>query len=222
MEHEESEISSGEELGRHEPTSTMRLPLNSRRLKAEQLRRLAAVLDVPTTASADELRQMIDGKLTGEGKVTQNIQVVFEGTDLTSKFSLEDEEGRFLTIPMRDEQANTGACELNHTEDGEEQQADILRRELQALTEENQTLKEEVSRLKQQLHDEKARFRSLWRTNCQCLAEYDGVILAKECEIEELKCQLHSQSIVSDPHPDPACEALRGEWVSCIGRSLDS
>ena len=73
----------------------MRLPLNSRRLKAEQLRRLAAVLDVPTTASADELRQMIDGKLMGEGKVTQNIQVVFEGTDLTSKFSLEDEEGSF-------------------------------------------------------------------------------------------------------------------------------
>ena len=67
-----------------------------------------------------------------------------------------------------------------------------------------------MSRPKQQLHDEKARFCSLWRTDCQCLAEYDGVILAKECEIEELKRQLHSQSIVSDPHPDPACEALRG------------
>ena len=156
---------------------------------------------------------MIDGKLTEEGKVTQNIQVVFEGTDLTSTFSLEDEEGRFLTVPTREEQTNTEAGELNHTEDGEEQQADILRRELQALTEENQTLKEEVSGLKRQLHDEKAQFRSLWRTNCQCLAEYDGVILAKECEIEELKHQLHSQSLVhvSDPCPDPACEALRGK-----------
>ena len=144
MEQEESEISSGEELGRREPAPTMRLPLNSRRLKAEQLRRLAAALEVPTAASADELRQMIDGKLTGEGKVTQNIQVVFEGTDLTSMFSLEDEEGTFLTVPTRGEQTNTEAGELNHTEDGEEQPADVLRRELQALAEENQTLKEEV------------------------------------------------------------------------------
>ena len=49
---------------------------------------------------------MIDGKLTGEGKVTQNIQVVFEGTDLTSKLAREDEEGSFLTALTGEEQTN--------------------------------------------------------------------------------------------------------------------
>ena len=37
----------------------IRLPLNSKRLTANHLRRLAAGLEVPTGASADELRQMI-------------------------------------------------------------------------------------------------------------------------------------------------------------------
>ena len=42
--------------------------------------------------------------------------------------------------------------------------------------------------------------------------EYDGVISVKECEIEELKRQLCSQSTVhvSGPCPDSAGEALRG------------
>ena len=120
----------------------MRLPLNSRRLKAEQLRCLAAALEVPTEASAQELQQTIDGKFTVEG----NIQVVFELTDLTSKFSLED-EGRFLIVPTREEQTNTKDGELNHTEDGEKQQAEILRRELQAITEQSQILKEVESGL---------------------------------------------------------------------------
>ena len=101
-----------------------------------------------------------------------------------------------MTVPTREEQTTKDAGELSHTEDAEEQQADILRRKMQALTEDNQTLKQEVSGLKQQMLDEKARFCSLWCTNCQCLGEYDGVILAKECEIDEL--------IVSDPRPGPA------------------
>ena len=47
-------------LGLLEP---IRLPLNSRRLTTNHLRCLAAELELPTEASADELRQMIDGKL---------------------------------------------------------------------------------------------------------------------------------------------------------------
>ena len=49
--------------------------------------------------------------------------------------------------------------------------------------------------------DEKARFRESWRTNCQCLAEYDEVVAARDAEIEELKRQLHSLSVLSEPHP---------------------
>ena len=45
----------------------IRLPLNSKRLTAHHLWHLAAELEVPTGASADELRQMIDGKLSEAG-----------------------------------------------------------------------------------------------------------------------------------------------------------
>ena len=88
-----------------------------------------------------------------------------------------------------------------HGEEGE-QDVDTLRRELEALAEENQALKVEVSALEpNKLHDEKARFCESWRTNFQCLAEYDEVIAARDAEIEELKCQLHSLSVRSEPHP---------------------
>ena len=39
----------------------------------------------------------------------------------------------------------------------------------------------------------------IWRTNCQCLAEYDEVIVAKDLEIKELKRQLRFQTVASDP-----------------------
>ena len=79
MTQEGSEIESGDRRGSLEHSPLMRMPLNSRRLTAGHLRRLAAALDVPTGASTDELRQVIDGKLAEEGRETQNIQVVLEG-----------------------------------------------------------------------------------------------------------------------------------------------
>ena len=42
----------------------------------------------------------------------------------------------------------------------------------------------EVSGLEKKLCGEKSRFQDVWRTNCQCLAEYDEVIVAKDLEIE--------------------------------------
>ena len=35
----------------------------------------------------------------------------------------------------------------------------------------------------------------MWSTNCQCLAEYDEVIAAKDLVIEELKQQLSSHTV---------------------------
>ena len=40
-----------------------RLPLNSKRLTAEQIKRVGRALDVPTDASVDEVRVMVEGKL---------------------------------------------------------------------------------------------------------------------------------------------------------------
>ena len=68
MSQEGSEIGSGEELGHHDHAPPMRLPLNSKRLKASHLRWLVTALEVPTAALGDELRQMIDGRLAEGGK----------------------------------------------------------------------------------------------------------------------------------------------------------
>ena len=92
---------------------------------------------------------------------------------------MEDEEGKFLTVPAIEEETRVESPGLEHLGHEEEQPTHVLKRELDALTEENHALKAEVSDLKHKLHEEKNRFRDLWRTNCQCLADYDEVIASK-------------------------------------------
>ena len=53
---------------------TKTYPLNSRRLTAETLSRIAKALGLPTTASVAETRQLIEGKL-GEEYEPRNVQV---------------------------------------------------------------------------------------------------------------------------------------------------
>ena len=77
----------------------IRLPLNSRRLTVNHLRRLASELEVPTSTSADELCQMIDSKLKEGSKEVQNVQVVLISAQPTSEFSLKDKDGKFFTVP---------------------------------------------------------------------------------------------------------------------------
>ena len=94
-----------------------------------------------------ELQQIIDGKLIKEGRERPNIQVLLKGIDFTFEFLLEDEERRFLIVATKEEETNVKTPESSPTKYGEEQQADILRRELKVLTEENQALKAEVNSL---------------------------------------------------------------------------
>ena len=175
---------------------SIRLPLNSKRLTANHLRRLAAQLDVPTGASADELRQMIDGKLAEGGRDVMNVQVVL-GPEPNSEFALEDEEGQFLAVPEAEleDPDDTPPSEGEHPREGEEEHPG---REIESLREEKQSLRDQVSALQQKLEDEKTRFRDLWRTNCRCLTEYDALVSPKDGEIEELKSQLRS-----DPRDSP-------------------
>ena len=159
----ETGLGAGEGRGDRAPPA--RLPLNSKWLKSGHQRRLAKELGVPTAASVDELHQMIDGKLTEEGKETRNIQAMLEGADPTAEFSLVEAEGRFLVVPM-EEETHGGTSDLSEHEEEGEQEIDTLQRELEALAEENQALKVEVSALEpNKLHDEKAHFCESWRMN---------------------------------------------------------
>ncbi len=70
------------------------LPLNSRRLTGRHIRAIAEALQLPTKASIDELRQLIDGKLAETERDSQNVQVL-ESRESGLLFLL-DETGVFL------------------------------------------------------------------------------------------------------------------------------
>ena len=79
-----------------EPLADKLLPLNSRRLTAAHLRYIAGAMGLPSTGSADEVRQLIEGKL-GDERAVRNVQVVLEESSfLGVKLSLTDGEGVFL------------------------------------------------------------------------------------------------------------------------------
>ena len=55
------------------------LPLNSKRLTVHHLRWLSEALGLPTTGSADQMQQLIEGKLQSDhGRETGNVQVVIK------------------------------------------------------------------------------------------------------------------------------------------------
>ena len=77
--------------------------LNSKRLTALHLQRIADSLGLPTKGSAAVTRQLIEGKLMEMGKEPPNVQVVVQGTDENSVLFLINEDGIIRTIkPARD------------------------------------------------------------------------------------------------------------------------
>lgn len=154
------------------------IPLNSKRLTAGHLKRLARALEVPTTAAGDEIWQMVEGKLTEPGREPQNVQVMLSSGTPKAVFSLQDEEGEFLTITEEGEEEPPEPVTSEPRREGEKMET--LPAELEAVRVEN-------TELQQQLDREKTRFRELWRTNCRCLAEYDDMLMQKDLEIARLK-----------------------------------
>ena len=74
------------------------LPLNSKRLTGALLKRLARGLEIPSTASGDELRTLIEGRLGDLGRDPRNTQVVLQDAQTGVNISLQDVEGVFLTV----------------------------------------------------------------------------------------------------------------------------
>ena len=72
-------------------------PLSSRRLKLYQLQQLAQALELPTSASSDDLRVMVEEKLRAMDRNPLNTQVVMDlQEEGTENLSLQNEEGQFL------------------------------------------------------------------------------------------------------------------------------
>lgn len=181
MERDHEEGSVRYETGHGERAPPTRWPLNSKRFNAGYLRRLAEAMELPMTASADELRQMIDGQLAETEREAQDIQVALDSADPGAAFSLEDEGEIFLTVAAVEDPVEPESEEYPELE--AETGGEDLCHKVESLTTKNQALKSEVSSLEKRLCEAKARFREMWRNNCECLAEYDEIIAQKYVKI---------------------------------------
>jgi len=74
---------------------TYLLPLNSKRLMTNSLKHIAQALELPTTSSSDEIRTLVNGRLTELGREPRNTQVQVHRSGV---IELTDPEGMFLKI----------------------------------------------------------------------------------------------------------------------------
>lgn len=82
--------------------STLRYPLNSRRLTVAHLCAIAEAIGLPSAGSADQLRQCIEGKLQTERDNPNIVVVVCEVRFTGQTLALADSEGEFVqTSPLQ-------------------------------------------------------------------------------------------------------------------------
>ena len=176
------------------------VPLNSKRLTAGQLRRLAVALGVPSSGSPADVRLIIEGKLTELGREPQNVQVVMEEGTPTAGLRLQDESGTFVTVEAEEpthpeELVEEPVVETDGLqEDNDEDDISSLRQALEEVTLQKQTLEEEVEGLKQELGNSRSRITELWKMSCTQVQEYDRIVAAKDDEITKLRSQISNLS----------------------------
>ena len=90
------------DAGDRSPVNVKTFPLNSRRLTADNITRIAKGLELPTTASQADTRQMIEGKLA-ESHQTKNVLVDVIGPNRRATIRLRDEQGVILEVPPEEE-----------------------------------------------------------------------------------------------------------------------
>ena len=90
------------------------LPLNSRRLTAVIVKRIAKALELPDSAALDDLRQMVDGKLSEQGEEPRSVQVALIDTERGVVIELRNEDGVFLTV-AQDPDPDAERAERNST-----------------------------------------------------------------------------------------------------------
>jgi len=162
----------------------MRLPLNSRRLTASQLKRVGSALGLPTAASTDEVRQMIEGELLRKGHEPSCVQIVFEPSGV---MALHDEDGEFIrkepeVIAEPERPVEDGEVQATNNDEVEE-----LRDALQKANEQIAELQLEIESLKAQVGQGKIRIKEIWQNSCDELLKHDEELAARDKEIAALR-----------------------------------
>lgn len=101
-------------------------PLNSKRLTDAYLQAIATMMELPTKRSIADTKQMIEGKLSNDGRESMNVQVLLiqEDQDGTELVSLMDVSGDFVGpgpvhYPSKDASSGSGAEAYRETEEHE-------------------------------------------------------------------------------------------------------
>ena len=124
-----------------------RLPLNSRYLTAEQIKRVERALGVPTDASVDEVHVMIEGKLREMEHDPANVQVVISSANM----SLRGENSKFLSITEFPSTETPNNVNEERNIPDEASHADSMVQELEQLQTKLQDAKAEILTLKKRL-----------------------------------------------------------------------
>ena len=185
------------------------LPLNSKRLTSAHLKQVARKLELPTTGSTDQVRQLIEGKLQ-ESREISNVQVVVqESTYQELKLSLMDEEGVFLETDPSSKSVESQSAEVEglvEALDDAKRRNLSLMEELEAATQRIEEEKEratdlekkleeceagegqeEVEQLKAELKSAKDKAKQLWKLTCSQSREQEERIADLEAEVARLR-----------------------------------
>ena len=226
-------MSGEEETAPTSPTRARTYPLNSRRLTADVIGRIAASLGLPRAGSLEDKRQMIGGKLEEAEREPRNVQVVVAETEDGVTVRLQDETGVFREITPGSVEVEAGSRRRSRgdsegsdgsggggarSDDLETARARIteLEAELLRADEEHASLREEVSSVREELEEERVKYKALWRMSCEQLARHDDLIAAKEKEIEDLKASLRGVPLSSGGATPPRREET-SEATSAVG-----
>ena len=87
---------------------TKTFPLNSRRLTASVVSRIAKELGLEISASLEDTRQVVSGKITEMGRQPQNVQVDLVESGSGVVITLRDDEGVFLMSQPEDREDEGG------------------------------------------------------------------------------------------------------------------
>ena len=209
------------------------MALNSRRVTRTILRSVAAGLGLPTTASVEELRQIIDGQLTERGRGPRDVLVEVErrpsGTEGSGCVRLHDGEGMFLEVDLLTTEPVETSGEDAHapvvgsrdrTPDREATlvaERDRLVAEMERYRTELEAAHVELEKSVKEADAAKKRLKEVWRMNCEQSIMYDEELAAKDDEIAELHKKLavaphsdHTEGHERTHHAPPATSLTTG------------
>ena len=181
------------------------MPMNSKHLTKTYLSRIAKKLEMPTKASAEETRQIVEGKLIEMGKEPHNIQIELDLREGEEFILLRDVDGVFLEVEPQVEEPSKSASGSESGGDESEtvaepaEEVETLRTALAEAQSQNEALISESRCLQQDLQKEKERVKEMWKMNCVQLAGFDEALSSKEAEIEALKERVSQLEAMVDP-----------------------